>query len=108
MPSDEAETAGVLSGALLRERVAVLRPELIAITPANLRVLQGEAARTGVVSPQPARDPARQFGEHPLDFLGSSGTPYEFRAGYEISNGIRRPGGRGTMPLLVFTLEERG
>jgi hypothetical protein len=101
-PSDEAEEMGVISGALLRKRVAALRPELIAIAPENLRVLHGEAARAGLFSPRRAGGTA-PIGERPLDFLGNAGTPYEFRGSYEISNGIRRPGARGSMPLLVFT-----
>ncbi len=90
------------SAGSLRNRDAPTPP------PEKAYALSQAFLSAGLLSPRRPGAGAVHEREPPLDFLGSAGSPFEFQGSYEISNGIRRRGGRGTTPLLVFTLEGRG
>ena len=99
LPTAEAQRLGVANLELLRERVAALRPALIALAPGHAHLLLGPSlgAAPGEVRPRLPGSVA------PLEFLGPLARHYTlYETRLEIPSGVRRPGERDTAPLLVY------
>lgn len=98
LPSEEARRRGVANLTLLRERVARIRPELIALAPGHGHLL----LESNFGAPPGHSRPRIPGSVHPLEFLGPLSRHYELYGVMRMASGIRRAGARDVAPLRVY------